>query len=75
MYRLALIAIESGACVANPVYETEKECFDQANMIYNAPLGETSVQFEADLDGRKYIVPVKPNSFVVVVEPVTEEEF
>ena len=75
MYRLALIAIESGACVANPVYETEKECFDQANMIYDAGLGAETVQLESDVEGRKYIIPVRPKDFVVIIEPVVTEEF
>jgi len=74
MYRLAIIAIESGACVANPVYETEKECFDQVNKIYNSGLGKEIIQFNEDVDGRKYIVPVKPRDFIAMIEPVNDEE-
>lgn len=71
MFRLGIIAIESGACVANPVYGTEKECFDQIETLDRKP-GE-SVQLETDIDGRKYIVPGKGTAYIYVVEPVGDE--
>jgi len=72
MFRLALIAIESGACVANPVYQSEKECFEQIDVIISTP--RPSVQLATDVFGRKYIVPCGEKTFVMVVEPVEEED-
>lgn len=70
MFRLALIAVQSGACVANPVYKTEQECFDQIEAMNLATGG---VQLDVDVDGRKYIVPARPNDFVIVIEPLEGE--
>lgn len=70
MYRLAIISVQSGACIANPIYKTEKECFDEANRLYNPPLGDSTIQLGQSEDGRKYIIPIKPTDFVVIVEPV-----
>lgn len=72
MFRLALIAVESGACVANPVYETEEECYEQ---IHSMTFDTGKVKLDKDLDGRTYIVPARPNDFVFVIEPVMDEDY
>lgn len=71
MYRLALISIESGACVANPIYKTDQECYDQLDAMKKL---SGSVHFDEDEEGRRYVVPARPNDFIIVIEPVHVEE-
>lgn len=72
MYRLAFIAIESGACVANPIYETEEECMEQLKSALSSQ-GPRQV-LASDVFDRRYSIPTRMDRFVVVIEPVEEDQ-
>ena len=71
MYRLAIISIESGMCIANPVYREFETCERILEEIINPE--EQLYQCPEDITSRFYYINTHVD-YNFVIEPVHEEE-
>ncbi len=73
MYRLAFVS-QHGVCVANPVYETLSKCQSVLdNYVEGCELDLPRHFCERDADGKLFVVPCN-NEFVIIIEPVFDQE-
>lgn len=72
MYRLAVISIESGMCIANPVYREKETCVRVLEEIFETGAGEMHICPE-DVTGRFYYINGE-GVYNFVIESVHEEE-
>ena len=74
MYRLAIISIDSGHCIANPIYSSFENAEAELNGYLNA---RHHVIYRLDSDcGKIFFIPVKANlSFVIESAESVEDEY
>ena len=71
MFRLAIVSIASGMCIANPIYTTKDQCKIELDLLSNSE--EPLHKLKPDETGREYIVPSN-TPFAFIIEPVIDEE-
>lgn len=71
MFRLAIVSIASGMCIANPIYKTKEECEAEMNILTMSD--QTYHRLSVDETDRTYVVPTD-STFAFIIEPVIEED-